>query len=634
MLEKLRRGATKVLVFALFGVLILSFAIWGIGDMVTSSRQGPVAEVGKTSISVEEFTSALQQRRQLLSRQFGQPITPEQSRAFGIDAAVLGELVNSAAITNFATGLGMRLSDQTVADLIRADPAFQGAGNTFNRAVFDERIRQAGFSEQGYFTERRKSEIREQLSEALLAGVVAPDTLAGVLFRFREETRSVHFLSLDPSKLPSIGDPDEKTLASFYETQKSAFTVPERRKVAVLLLTPDTLKERSKVTDEEVRSAWERARDSWNIPERRRIQQIAYPSKEEAEGEKKAIDGGKSFLIAALEANGAQGRLDQGLIARREISDESFAKPAFELPLNAVSDPIQVRGGWLLLRVSEIEPGQTRTFDEVKEDVRNSLEEQKSRDLVAKLHDEIEDKLGATDAPEKMKALANELHLKLIEAPSVDAKGLGPDGKPAIDHPDWERLVASAFEGDALTPRDPLTLTNGGEAWVEVSEVIPASTKPYEDVKADVENLWRAREKRAALTKLAQEMVGRINAGASLESIATEQGLEVKTTTSFKRSSAPSGFSAAAARVAFTLPKGGAGTAASADDATRIVMVVNEITPAPEPTKEQVDALRKELGQELQRDTLQTFIVALRNRQGVQLHENVYKRAVGLDQTQ
>ena len=634
MLEKLRRGATKILVIALFGVLILSFAIWGIGDVVQSVSQGPVAEVGKTRISAQEFTLALQQRRQMLSRQFGQPITPEQSRTFGIDAAVLGELVNSAAIENFADSLGMRLSDQAVADMIRSDPAFHGAGNTFSRAVFDERMRQAGYTEQGYFTERRKNEIREQLSEAFVAGVTAPDTLAGILFRFREETRSVRYIGLEPDKLPSPGEPDEAALKSLYETQKATFTVPEQRKVAVLLLTPESLKERSKVSDEEVHKAWEEARDSWNIPERRRIQQIAYTSQAEAEGEKKAIDEGKSFLIAALEANGAQGRLDQGLIARREISDATFAKAAFELPLNQVSEPVQVRGGWLLLRVSEIEAGKTRTFDEVKDEVRQSLEEQKARDLVAKLHDEIEDKIGASDAPEKLKALAGELDLKLLEAASVDAKGLGPDGKPAIEHPDAERFIASAFEGDPLTPRDTITLTGGGEAWVEVSEVKPATTKPFDEVKADVATLWREREQRTALNKLAQELVDRIKAGASLESVATERGLEIKTTPPFKRSNAPSGLSAAAARVAFTLPKGGAGTAASADDKTRLVMVVNEITPAPAPTPEQIEALRKELGVELQRDTLQTLITALRNSQGVQLHEAAYKKAVGLDQTQ
>jgi len=634
MLEKLRRGATKILVFVLFGVLILSFAIWGIGDVIRSSNQGPVAEVGSTPISVQEFTSALQLRRQLLSRQFGQPISAEQSRAFGIDAAVLGELVNNAAISNFASHLGMRLSDQAIADMIRADPAFQGAGNTFSRQVFDERIRQAGFTEQSYFAERRSGEIRAQLSEALVAGISAPDTLADILYRFREEQRSVRYITLSAAKLPDPGEADEAALKSLYETQKSAFTEPERRKIGVLLLTPEALKARSQVTDDEVRKAWEDARESWNIPERRRIQQIEYKTKEEAEGEKKAIEAGKSFLIAALEANGAQGRLDQGLIARREISDANFAKAAFELSLNAVSDPIQVRGGWMLLRVSEIEPGKVRTFDEIKDEVKKSLEEQKSHDLVGRLRDEIEDKIGATDAPEKLKAVADELHLTFLQADGVDAKGLKADGKPAFDHPDAERFVASGFEGDALTPREPITLANGGEAWIEVSDVKPAVTKPFDQVKPDVEKLWREREKRTALTKLGQELADRIKAGASLESVATERGLEVKTTAAFKRSGAPSGLSPAAARLTFTLPKGGAGTAAGTDDTTRAVLVVNEITPAPEPTKEQTEALRKELGQEMQRDTLQTFVLALRNREGVKLHENVYKRAVGLDQTQ
>ncbi|MGE0767127.1 MAG: SurA N-terminal domain-containing protein, partial [Hyphomicrobiaceae bacterium] len=142
MLEKLRRGAAKVLVFVLFGVLIMSFAIWGIGDAIRSTTQGPIAEVGKTPISVQEFTAALQQRRQLLSRQLGQPISAEQSRAFGIDAAVLGELVNSAAISNFASDLGMRLSDQAVADMIRDDPACQGPDKTCSRAICNVRIRQ------------------------------------------------------------------------------------------------------------------------------------------------------------------------------------------------------------------------------------------------------------------------------------------------------------------------------------------------------------------------------------------------------------------------------------------------------------------------------------------------------------
>ncbi len=633
MLEKLRRGATKVLVFALFGLLILSFAVWGIGDVIRSANQGPIAEVGDTDISAQEFTSALQQRRQMLTRQFGQPLTAEQSRAFGIDTAVLSELVNGAAITNHAQSLGLRLSDATIAEMIRNDPAFHGPNETFDRAVFDERMRQAGFTEQRYFAERRSNELREQLTGAIASGVQAPDTLIDIVHRFREEARTVKLIRLDPDKAKPVGEPDEAALKALYEQQKRAFVVPERRKVAVLIVSPEALKERAKVTDAEVRTTWEQSRAAWDIPERRRIQQIFYKTKLEAEGEKKAIEAGKGFLLAALEANGAQGRLDQGLIARREISDPNFAKAAFELSADKISDPVQVRGGWLLLRVSEIEPARTRTFEEVKDDVRRNLEDNKLRDIVNKLHDEIEDKRGATDAPEKLKAISAELNLTLLEAPSVDVKGLGPDGKAAFSHPDAERFLASAFEGDATTPREVITLSEGGEAWVEVVEVKPAVTKPFEEVKAEVETLWRARETRAELTKTAQALADRVKAGESLETIATEQAYEIKVTAPFKRTKPPEELSAAAARSAFTLPLGGAGTAASTDDKTRVVFVVSEIKPAEAPTKEQADALRNELGQELQRDSLQIYVSALRDRQGVQIHENVYKRAVGLDQT-
>lgn len=633
MLEKLRRGATKILVFALFGILILSFAIWGIGDVIRSGVQGPIAEVGSNTISPQEFTTALQQRRQMLTRQLGQPLTPEQSRAFGIDSAVLGELVNGLAISNHAEHLGLRLSDAAVADMIRSDPAFQGADQTFSRTVFDERMRQAGFTEQRYFAERRKNEVREQLTEAIASGLQVPDSLIDVVHRFREETRTVAYVRLDPDKTEKVPEPDEKALMSFYEEQKRTFTVPERRKIAVLLLGQEALREKAKVTDAEVRAAWEQSKPAWDIPERRRIQQIFFKTKAEAEGEAKAIDGGKSFLLAALEANGAQGRLDQGMIARREISDPGFAKAAFELPLNKVSEPVQVRGGYLLLRVAEIEPARTRTFDEVKDDVRHNLEDTKLRDMVGKLHDEIEDKRGATDAPEKLKAIAAELKLPLLEASAVEPTGNGADGKPAFAHPDAERFIASAFEGDRTTPREVVSLTDGGEAWVEVVDIAPAQTRPFEEVKAEVEKLWRDRERRNRLSKSSQALADRIKAGEPLDTIAKALSLPVETSAPFKRAKPPEGLSQGAARLAFTLSRGGAGSASSADDKTRVVFVVSDIRPAAPATKDEIEALRTELGSELQRDALQSYVAALRERQGVKINEAVYRRAVGLDQT-
>ncbi len=633
MLEKLRRSVTKVVVFALLSVLILSFAIWGIGDIIRQGTQGAIATVGEHEISVQDFTTALQNRRAALQRQINRPITPEQSRALGIDASVLAELINGEAAASHAKALGVRLSDATIADEIRQDPAFQGPGKTFNRNVFDERIRQAGFSEARYFTERRDSELRAQVTESLLRGIKAPDAFINIAHRYREEIRTVAFIKLDGSKLDKIVDPDDAALKAFYEEQKGQFTVPERRKIAVLILTPEVLGERSQVADADVKANWEATRSTWDLPERRRIQQIAFKTKGEAEGEVKALRDGKSFLMAALEANGAGGRLDQGLIARREISDANYAETAFSLPLNKISDPVDVRGGWIVMRVSEIEPARERTFDEVKEAVRQSLQDAKRREIAGKLHDEIEDRRGASTEAEKLKKIADDMKLKLIEA-TVDAQGLGADGKPQFVHPDAQTILASAFEGDKILPREVMQLSTGGEAWIEVVDVSPAKTKPLDEVKADVARLWREKEAAKALGEQGRKLAERVKAGETLEAVAKQLGATVETSKPFKRSEPPEGLSPSAARLAFTLAKGAAESAPAADGKGRIVMVVVDIKVPEAPSKEAAEALQNQIASDLQRDTVQSYVNAVRQRVKVQVNEAVYRRAVGLDQAQ
>lgn len=634
MLESLKRGASKVLVFALLSVLVLSFAIWGIGDVIRSSSQAPIAEVGGKSIAASEFTAAVQSRRQMFARQTGQPLSPEQSRAFGVDAAVLSELINGAAIGNHAKAMGLRLSDTTIAEQIRNDPTFQGPDKTFSKPVFDERIRQAGYTEQRFFAERRENEVREQLTEALTEAVVVSETQLSIAHRYREETRLFSYVRLDPDKVSKPADPDEKALKTVYDEQKRLFTDPERRKISVLIVSSADLTDRAKVTDAEVKAEWEQSRAVWDLPERRRIQQIFFKTKAEAEGEAKAIAGGKSFLLAALEANGAQGRLDQGLVAQREIGDKAVAKAAFELPADKLSEPVAVRTGFLLIRVTEIQPARARPFEEVAADVRRDQEDRKRREVAGKLHDEIEDRRGATEGNEKLKKIAADLKLNLIEADGVDAKGKRADGKPGLEHAEAERLLAAAFEGDQSTPRDVIQFADGTEAWVEVTGIAKEEVRAFETVKAEVEKLWREREARQTLTKDSQALAARIKAGEALETIAKGLGAKVETTEYFKRSSPPKGISSGAARLAFTLPKGGAGSAATADDLSRMVFVVGDIKPPEALTKEASEVLRREISSEAQRDAIQTYVGALRERQGVKVNDAIYRRAVGIDQPQ
>ncbi len=58
----------KLVVSVMFGVLILAFAIWGVGDIFRGYGRNEVAKVGKTEIGVEQVRTAYQKEVQNLIR--------------------------------------------------------------------------------------------------------------------------------------------------------------------------------------------------------------------------------------------------------------------------------------------------------------------------------------------------------------------------------------------------------------------------------------------------------------------------------------------------------------------------------------------------------------------------------------
>ena len=80
----------RIVVAILFGFLILSFAIWGIGDMLRNVGHVNVAKVGSTRDQpVQAYRDAYQAELQTLSRRVRRPITNDEARALGLDRQVL-----------------------------------------------------------------------------------------------------------------------------------------------------------------------------------------------------------------------------------------------------------------------------------------------------------------------------------------------------------------------------------------------------------------------------------------------------------------------------------------------------------------------------------------------------------------
>lgn len=636
-LDSFRRVVSKLLVFLLFGVLILSFALWGIPNFTREVTQTTVARVGGNAVSAQDLQQLADQQRNLLSQEVGQTLTRENARIMyklrqrnmsaDLERDILMALIDRAAIDRHADQLGLGLSEAAIVEAVRTDPAFQGADKQFNRALFDERLRQVGFTHQRYFAERRKDAVRDMLAESLRDAAVAPDSLIKVLHGFREETRTATTVTLDPAKLAPIPAPDEAKLKEFYETVKSRFSEPERRRITALMLTREKLKELAAIPDADVRSTWERNRTGYDIPERRRWQQISFKTRGEAEAAAKEIADGKGFLMVALDAMGAQGRIDQGLLSRREVPDTRLAAAVFQAPLGQVSPPIETKAGFQLTKVIDIQAARTRTFEDVAPEIRSELEQARQSELVQQLNVQVDELKGDRKS---LAAIGKELKLDVIDAQGVDRTGNGPDGKPAITHPDAERILTAAFGSDrGGGDRDDVELSDAGKAWLEVGDIVAPKTKPYEEVTAEIKTLWQESEQRKALAAAADAFVKRINGGETIDDIAKKEGWKLETAPPFKRGGLVPGLSPVGVRQAFTLAAGTAGSAETNDGKSRTVFVVREIKAPDAPTTEQADRLREELRGQYQGDALSVYVSALRDRYGYSIDEAVYKRVIG-----
>ena len=77
----------KTIMATVMGVLIFSFAIWGVADVFKGFGQSTVARVGNSEISIDQFRQLYNDRLQQIGRQVGRPLSSAQARAFGLDQA-------------------------------------------------------------------------------------------------------------------------------------------------------------------------------------------------------------------------------------------------------------------------------------------------------------------------------------------------------------------------------------------------------------------------------------------------------------------------------------------------------------------------------------------------------------------
>ncbi|MDO9061958.1 MAG: peptidylprolyl isomerase, partial [Bradyrhizobium sp.] len=325
MLRGIRKASSnwlgKAIMMVVMGVLILSFAVWGIADIFKGFGQSTLATIGKTEISTEQFRQIYTEKLQQLGRQFGRPLTMDQARAFGLDRQVLQQTIAEAALDEEARRMKLGQSDAEIMRMIYSDPNFRGVAGNFDPARFQATIRQFGFTEQRYIAEQRRVSLRRQIAGTVSAGLEPPKVMIEALSRFQNEQRTIDYVKLDAAQAGTIDPPAPEALAAYFEDRKTQFRAPEYRKISFVVVTPEEIGKWSEVSDDEAKKIFEQNRSRLGTPERRQVSQIVFPNAEEAAAARGRLVGGTSFDDLAKERGLSPSDVDLGMIARSAIID-------------------------------------------------------------------------------------------------------------------------------------------------------------------------------------------------------------------------------------------------------------------------------------------------------------------------
>ena len=611
MLDFVRRGVKSWVAKVLLGVLVASFAVFGIGDVFTNSLGSSVATVGNQKVSAERFLSSFNSEIRGASQRFGQPIDAQLARQLGLDQQVLSRMAAEATMDQAMEDLSVSAPDSAVSEAILRDPSFTQGGE-FDQEQYRYILAQAGFSVEMYEEQTRRALARNQLTTAIVGGATAPVGAADILFDYQGEQRRVDYITLNVGEhTEDPGLPDDAALTQHHQDNPDAFSAPESRDAVYLHVDIDAMAQDFAPDEGELRALYDARSTLYAQPERRALYQMVFDDQPAAAAAKARIDAGEVDFDALLAERG-ETRADTSLgdVVRSDVA-AATAEAAFAAPAEGIAGPVDTGFGFALIDVAAITPAETIPFEDARAELALNLQREAAVDAAPGIAGEIED-LRAGGAT--LEEIAQELGMALGQAKAVDEASRADDltGDPAF--------LADLFAAEEGEERDMVETEEGGYFVLRLDTVTPSALRPLDDVRDQVVAHWQAATRVAALRAKADEALSRLDDGVLLAVIADEEGVNIETEGPKTRGEGWSAAAPALVEDLFSKPMGGAGFAPTPGQPGVITMAqVVEIN-APEADEDALSALQQQLDQMTGSDALQLFLSAKQVEAGVTIN--------------
>lgn len=513
MLATLRKSANSFVIKILMVVLLFSFVLWGVGDMLRTGGGSSVLKVADLKVGEAEFNSLYREQVAIVQQQFGHEFTKEELNDPQLKHLITNQIVNRLLQKQLAADMKFVISDDMVKFEIAGMPMFAKDGR-FDKDLLEGYLRNASVSE-AKFIELLKEDLSSQNLSLLLAVLrFDTDLMTDTMLKALGQTRVINMITLPKNIGAYTAQPTDVELKEVFESNKTKFMIPERRDISYVVFGADAI-EKETVTDGMLKEIYKNKKQQFADPEKRTVQQLIFKDKAAAKAAlediakgmkfdevgKKNFPNKKSFLLGELTRNGLS----------KEIADAIFT-----LNVGAPSSLVESPLGYHIFIVDSITPEKIKEFAEVKEKIKNTYIEEKRYEKLNELAQKVDKEVLAGKT---LADIAAEFKFKTQDLALISKA----DDKDMMKSESFKTSSFATDEG-AVSMVMPI---EGEENYfiLSVNKVYPGTVKDMEKVKPEVIKIWQDAKLQARATDLSQDLYKTLAGGAKLDETLTKFGL-------------------------------------------------------------------------------------------------------------
>ncbi len=524
MLQAIRNNAQGVFVWIVVGLIVVSFALFGLGSYLSGASKIVAASVNGVDISSTALTRAYQNYQERLRQQFGEQFRPEMFGVTRMKTDVLQGLITQEVMNQMFYEQGYMASPEQVLNKIKQYDAFKEAG-TFSAKMYKEVLSAQRMNEEAFENDLSRDIAAQQLRSAITASAFLTEKEQKILAALQNQKREIGYFDIPVKSYRDLVKVSDDEIKSYYEKNSQLFLTAEKIQLEYIELNMDAIAAAQEVTDDMVKQRYESSPENYkgddNAAAKKKITAL-----------RKQIQQGADFATLAKKHSQDKGSAKQGgdLGYLTRGGGEAFDEVVFALKKGEVSQVIKSKAGFQIIQLDDIRAGdpeerkvrhilikperKLKSFADVKVAIKKELQ----YELAGKVFFDDSDQMNnlSYETPDSLEPVAEGLGIKVKTSTLMTRRG----GTGLFANP---KILSAAFSDEVLKEgrnSEMLEISDTHLVVLRIKEHQVASVQALDKVKVRIkDNLLQEYAGKKA-QEVTSDILARLQKNENIESVA------------------------------------------------------------------------------------------------------------------